>query len=182
MLKAAYPVIHAADPQAFVTVGGLSPAVDNGTDNNGRTFLQAMYANGAKGYFDAVGVHPYCFPDFPGATDSWSTWYQMYGTSPSIRSIMVANGDGDKKIWATEYGVPTNGPPGTYVSESTQAQMITTAYQLFGSYDWAGPLFVYVSRDQGTDTSNRYYFYGLLRNNFSQKPSYAAYQAAAAGG
>jgi hypothetical protein len=182
MLKAVYPVIHAADPQATVLVGGFSPATDGSTDQNARTYLQAMYANGAKGYFDAVADHPYCFPDAPGATDGWSTWYQMYGTSTSLRSIMIANGDGDKKIWGTEFGYPTNGPSGTFVSEAQQSTWITLAYQLWASYTWAGPLFIYVSRDQGTSTSNRYNFYGLLRYDFSAKPAYAAFQAAVAAG
>ena len=34
----------------------------------------------------------------------------MYGTYPSLRSTMTDNGDGGKKIWATEFGAPTNGP------------------------------------------------------------------------
>ena len=37
----------------------------------------------------------------------------MYQTSPSIRSIMVANGDSAKKIWITEFGAPTSGTPTT---------------------------------------------------------------------
>ena len=118
----------------------------------------------------------------PGEAQNWSAWYQMYGPSNSLRNTMVANGDGDKKIWATEFGFPTNGPSGSYVSEATQAQMITQAYQLFGSYSWAGPLFVWSSRDAGTSTSTKYNFYGLLRYDFSQKPALTAYQAAAAAG
>src|SRR5207247_2009988 len=67
MLKAAYPVIHAADPSATVVSGGLSPATNNGPDIDPRTFVQAMYTNGVKGSFDALGHHPYCFQTVPGA-------------------------------------------------------------------------------------------------------------------
>jgi hypothetical protein len=182
LLKAAYTAIHQADPSATVVSGGLSPATDGGTDIDPRTFVQGMYANGAKGYFDALGHHPYCYPAAPGDAQGWSAWYQMYGTPTSLRSTMIANGDGDKKIWATEFGVPTNGPSGSFVSEATQAQQITQAYQLFTSYSWAGPLFVWSSRDNGTDTSTNYNFFGLLRNDFSVKPAFAAYQSAAATG
>jgi hypothetical protein len=180
LLRAAYPAIHDADPQATVVSGGLSPSGgSNGIDLPPVTFLTSMYAAGAKGYFDALGDHPYCWPAFPGDAQGWSAWYQMYGTSPSLRSVMQANGDGGKKIWGTEFGAPTNGPAGSYVDEATQAQMITKAYQLWTTYDWAGPLFTYSSRDYGTSTSTRENFFGLLRNDFTAKPSYAGYQAAA---
>jgi hypothetical protein len=87
---------------------------------------------------------------------------------------MVANGDGAKKIWATEFGAPTNGPTGTFVSEDAQSRMVSTGLSLFRSYDWAGPLFWYSGRDVGTSTSTRENFFGLLRNDFSPKPAYLA--------
>ena len=103
----------------------------------------------------------------------------MYGTSPSLRSVMTDNGDAAKKIWATEFGAPTNGPSGSYVSEATQASMLTKAYQLYRSYTWAGPLFFYQGRDQSaTDTSTRENFFGLTHNDFTPKPAYTAYQQA----
>jgi polysaccharide biosynthesis protein PslG len=128
-----------------------------------------------------VAHHPYCWPAYPGEVQSWSAWYQMYGASTSLRTTMVANGDGAKKIWATEFGAATNGPTGSFVSEATQASMLTRAYELFRSYDWAGPLMWYAGRDQGTTTDTRENFFGILRNDFSVKPSYAAYRTAAAG-
>ncbi len=64
---------------------------------------------------------PYCWPAFPGDTEHWTAWHQMYGNSPSLRSVMGDNGDAGKRIWATEFGAPTDGPPGSYVSEGTQA-------------------------------------------------------------
>jgi hypothetical protein len=180
LLKAAYAAIKAVDSQAVVLTGGTSPAATDGTNFAPPAFLQGLYANGAKGSFDAVAHHPYCWPASPGDTYAWSAWYQMYGTSPSLRSLMVANGDGDKQIWATEFGAPTNGPSGSFVSESDQAAMATKAYQLFASYSWAGPLFWYAPRDLGTDSGTRENFFGILRNDFSPKPAYAAYQAASA--
>jgi hypothetical protein len=58
--------------------------------------------------------------------------------------------------------------------------MLTRAYKLFNSYRWAGPLFWYAARDQGTDRSTREDFYGLLRKDFSPKPASDAYRALAA--
>src|SRR3954447_4907509 len=181
LLKAAYPAIKGADPQATVLTGGSAPASTNGTSYAPVDWLQAIYANGGKGYFDAVATHPYCFGNniLPGDPDPTNAWYQIYGTNPSLRSVMLANGDGAKKIWGTEFGAPTNGP--WNISESAQALMITTAYSQWASYNWAGPLFTYQGRDQGTDTSDSENFFGLLHHDFSPKPGYPAYQVAASG-
>jgi hypothetical protein len=184
LLKAAYPAIKAADPQATVISAGTAPSYTDGTNYSPVDFLKAIYDNGGGGYFDAVGHHPYTMPAFPGEAYSWSPWWQMYGTSPSLRSVMTDNGDAAKKIWATEYGAPTNGPPGSYVSEATQANMIQSAYSLWREYDWGGPLFTYQHRDLGTSRATRENFYGLVRYDYSKKPSFRAYrrQVTLAGG
>ena len=180
MLKAAYPAIKAADPAATVLTAGTSPATTNGTNIAPVDFLKGIYANGGKGFFDAVAHHPYCYPAMPGDAQAWSAWYQTYGTSTSLRSVMVANGDSGKRIWATEYSAPTNGPAGSNaVTEATQAAMLTRAYSLWSSYDWAGPLLWYGGRDAGTDATDRENFFGVLRNDFSPKPAYDAFKSAA---
>src|SRR5207248_4098090 len=177
VLRAAYPAIKGADPGATVLSGGTGPNINDGTQIAPVDFLEAIYANGGRGSFDAVGHHPYCWPAYPGDAQGWSARYQMYGTSPSLRSVMVANGDGAKKIWATEFGAPTNAPSDPYVSESTQAAMLTKAYQLYRSYDWAGPLFFYQGRDQSaTNTEDAM---GITHYDFTAKPAYTAYQQAA---
>jgi polysaccharide biosynthesis protein PslG len=181
LLKAAHPAIKGADPQATVLTAGTAPAPTNDTTYSPVDFLSAVYADGGVDSFDAVSHHPYCWPAKPGDRGSWSAWHQMYGTSPSLRSVMLANGDGEKKIWATEFGAPTNGPSESYpVSEATQADMITTAYSKWKTYEWAGPLFVYQHRDHGSNSSTEQDFFGLLRQDFSRKPAYAAYQRAVA--
>ena len=180
LLQAAYPAIKSADPSATVVTGGLSPAPTDGTNIAPVDFLKAVYAAGGKGSFDAVGAHPYCWPAMPGSNDTWSAWYQMANTTNSLVTVMAANGDGAKKIWGTEYGAPTNGPAGSYVSQDTQAQMITAAFKVWSGYSWAGPLFVYQGRDQGTDTSTRENFFGIQNFDGTPKPAYTAYQQAAA--
>ena len=188
MLKACYPRIKAVDPSATVISAGNSPAgrynAPCGTtacpNINPINFLEGIYANGGGGYFDAVGHHPYSFPNPPSTIADWNPWYQMFGTTPSLRSVMAAHGDSAKKIWATEWGAPTNGPAGSgFVTEAVQASHLTEAYALFGSYPWAGPLFVHDFQDDGTSTSTREHFFGLIRFDWSQKPSYVAYKNAA---
>jgi len=183
LLKAAYPAIKGADPSATVLTGGTAPASTEGSNYSPVDFLKRIYANGGGDSFDAVAHHPYCWAatTFPGEPEEWSAWHQMEGTGQSLRSVMKANGDAAKKIWGTEYGAPTNGPPDDRVTERQQADMITKAYTLWKDYEWAGPLFIYQGRDIGTDTSTREDFFGLLRHDFSKKPSYTAYRNLVAG-
>ena len=178
VLKAAYVAIKGVDRSATVLTGGLAPALNAGGSYAPVDFLRDMYAAGAGGSFDALADHPYCWPVFPGTRNALSPWDQMYGTHPSLRSVMIANGDRPKKIWATEFGAPTDGPAGTYVTPATQARMVSTAYRLFATYRWGGPLFFYQGRDLGTDPSTDQDFFGFLHYDFAPKPSYRAYRAA----
>ena len=180
LLRAAYPQIKAADPSAVVLAGATSPAGNDGVRIDEVSFLQGVYANGGQGFFDAWSHHPYTHPWPPGNVHADSAWYQMYGTTPSMRSLMQAAGDGQKQLWATEYGPPTEGGPGA-VSEATQVQHVTDAYRLWRSYSWAGPLFWYCDRDvaaPGTSTEG-WRYHGLLRFDFSPKPAWNAYRASA---
>jgi len=176
LLKATYPAIKKADPSAVVITGGLSPQATNGISMSPTDFLSCVYNDGGKNYFDAVGDHPYIFPNTPSA-DTAGAWAQMSLTTPSLRSIMTANGDANKKIWLTEFGAPTNGPdPHWYVSESTQAAQVTDAMILYRGYPWAGPIFWYTWQDGGTATSTNENFFGLIRADGSTKPAYTTLQ------
>jgi hypothetical protein len=175
ILKTADLAIRAVDPTATVLTGGTAPAPTSGGNYSPIDFLKGIYAAGDKRFFDAVADHPYTWPILPGAKRPESAWYQMYGTHPSLRSVMIANGDGAKKIWVTEFGAPTDGPTGTFVSDSQQAKTLTRAYKLFAGYRWAGPLFFFQGRDLGADRATDQDFFGLTRADFSPKPAFTAY-------
>lgn len=185
MLKAAYPAIKAADPTAVVISGGLSsvPADDTDPITAGHPypqhksvvgFVQGFYANGAGSSFDHVGLHPYSWPLQPSNPASWNGWQMMSVTSPSVRSVMVSNGDSAKQIWMTEMGGPT-GTGTNAVTEAEQASMLTEAHTLAASYPWAGPVIWYEYWDQSTDLTNTEMNFGVLRNDYSPKPAYNAY-------
>jgi hypothetical protein len=184
MLRLAYPAIKAADPSAFVVSGGLAPYGSYGSvdaqHQNPINFLQTMYANGAKSSMDAVGWHPYNYP-YGVAYYNWSAWSQMSATNPSARSVMSANGDSAKKIWATEFGEPT-GTNSRSVSEAAQAQYVTDTYGALKNWSWAGPAFLYSFHDNGTNLTNVEDNFGVLHYDWSSKPAFGAYQLAAAAG
>lgn len=184
MLKLAYPAIKGADPSATVVSAGLSPYGAYGEGDaqhiNPLTFLEAMYANGAGGSFDALGWHPYNYP-WGLSYFTWSAWSQMSQTTPSARSIMTSRGDGAKQIWSTEFGAPT-GSTTRDMSEAAQAQLVTDSYTLLKGWSWAGPAFFYSYHDNGTNKSDVEQNFGILHFDWTPKLSYAAYQTVAAAG
>lgn len=152
LLKAAYPAIKAVQPNSTVISAGLSPAV--GVDGPAN-FLNDMYVNGAKGYFDAVAMHPYVFPAGLAA-DPDNAWSDL----ARAHDVMTLNGDGDKKVWMTELGAPTSDPAAEGVSQQEQAKQILDVLAGLAAAGWVGPAFIYSIRD--VDSANR----GNREDNF----------------
>ncbi len=177
MLQASYSDIKAVDPSAFVISGGLAPeATDREGDINEVTFLQDMYADGAAGYFDALGDHPYSYPALPDTYESWSGWSAMDATPTSLESVLAANGDADTPIWITEMGAPTGGPDS--VGTAGQAEELTQAIDDAKASSWIGALYIYTYEDSGGDPSTDLDWFGLLNANGSPKPAWSAVAAA----
>ena len=177
LLALSYAAAKKTDPNSNIISGGLSPATNNGNNIAPTSFLRSLYGNKAGDSFDALGYHPYCYYNnfrCPTEYAEWSAWSQMNDTPVSMRSIMKANGDTAKKIWATEFGAPTNGPKS--VSETSQATMVKHAYNQFSQQEWAGPLFWYSLQDDGTDKNDVEDWFGLLDKNGRQKPAFKSYQ------
>ena len=172
MLKASYTDIKGAEPSDTVIVGGTAPAGNDADHVEPATFLSDIYANGGKGYFDAVAAHPYDYPNSPadGLPDAW-------GQMSDMHNVMAQNGDGNKLIWVTEFGSPTNGPniQNDHVTEAQQAQILSDALRLWKTYSWAGPFFYYDYQDSGTSVDQSENFFGLLRADGSQKPAYGVW-------
>ena len=176
ILVQASKAIRKVDPAAFIISGGLAPAVSNGTDISPTDFLADMYADGAKGSFNAVGYHPYSYPAMPNTYEAWSGWSQMSQTSPSIRSIMTSHGDSSIPVWITEVGAPSSGPDG--VGVTAQANEFTQAITDAQNTSWVGGLYLYSWQDEGTDQTNNEDWFGLLTAAGAQKPAYTAVQNA----
>jgi polysaccharide biosynthesis protein PslG len=165
-LKAAYTAIKAVAPSAVVITAGLAPAADSSDSYDDVTFVQDMYADGAQGYFDAIGDHPYTYPFTPDNVLLGSAWSEMSQTSPSLRSLMVAHGDSAKKIWITEYGAPTSGTEHN-VSDAEQSDEMVQAISQAKQLGWIGSVYIYTWEDGGDG-------FGLLTSDGGQKPAYAA--------
>src|ERR1039457_1379353 len=171
-LKAAYASIKRADRSAFVVSGGLAPEVNDGTNINAITFLQDLYAHGAKGSFNAVGYHPYSYPALPDSYQSWSGWSQMGQTRPSIRSVMTSHGDSRKQVWITEVGAPSSGPD--RVGQAAQGADLSQAIANTRNTSWIGGLYLYSWQDEGTSQATDENWFGLVTATGAHKAAYTA--------
>ena len=163
LLKAAYPRIKAADPGATVVAGGLAPTLNFfAITMNPVTYVERMYAAGAKGSFDALAYHPYLYAA-ANVRFSKSGARDLYN---GIRQQMIDNGDGGKQIWATEYGDST-----TEVDEATQADRIRDFIVSWRTLPAAGPAFIYTTRDRNTGSSDSQDNYGVYRTDWTPKPA-----------
>jgi hypothetical protein len=185
LLKAAYPAVKSVDPNATVLVGGL-------TGNDG-SYLQQLYAGGAKGSFDAVGVHtdtacnitsPYVF-EYNRGTRTINQYFFLGFIS--IHAAMVAAGDGAKPIYMTELGWSSTsaecetghwaGQKAAGVSEQAQATYLRRAYHCLAlpqySYVRAAMWFELFNEDTSTAPLDNY---GLLDTDLSPKPAFSAFK------
>lgn len=168
-----YAAVKAVAPTVTVLTGGMGGSSDRNGNYSASRFVAALYADGAKGCFDALNMHPYTYPQFP-PDDGTRSWSQML----TARQTMVDYGDASKQIWVSEYGAPTGGPGA--VTETRQAQLLDAAYRLWSTYAWAGPFCWFTYQDKGTDPTDHGDWFGLLRFDGSHKPSYAMYASDAA--
>ena len=195
MVKAAYVRIKQANPTVTVLIGGLASvggyndvACNNqkgtGHDHaawNGLNYLQALYANGLHGYFDAVAWHVYNYWSGASAAgmlayNRCSAWSQMASTPVSARSLMDSHGDADKRLWITETGAPTCVPGAAYtcVSSAQQATLAHDEAEQWRSFSWAGGFYWYDIRDDSGAATDPESHFGTVSATNIPKPAYCA--------
>lgn len=140
LLKAVYPVLKQIDPSVTVVAGGLGAIISaGGLAMDPTAYLTAMYAAGAKGFFDAIAFHPYQDTTPFSQGGLWPFPKAMLG---QLHQVMVTNGDGTKLIWATEYGEASN-----VHGEQQQADYIKDMVNAWRMLTYTGPVFIYTTRD-----------------------------------
>jgi polysaccharide biosynthesis protein PslG len=173
LLRAAYPLAKQGDPDVPVIAGSIAMS--------DAPFLQRLYAQGLKGLHDGLAIHPYNewrAPDDPH-TEEWRTHAMLPGLR-WMRDIMVANGEGDKKIWATELGW-TNCTVGAHrwcVTAEKQATYTEQAISLLNLEPYVHAALIYNLRDKGRDRNYTEDNFGLVDRDFRPKPAYHAMQRA----
>jgi polysaccharide biosynthesis protein PslG len=179
LLRAAYPAVKQADPAAEVVFGGLS--------TGDYRFVEAAYAAGARGAFDAMAVHPYTYCGTAGPTEirrerDGRMTRDSFLAYREVRASMLARGD-DKPIWLTEFGWNTSSErcdpaAGIWqggVSEETQANYTSKAFALIQKDRYVQIAIVYSVRNGGVANTPEAQ-YGLLHRDYSPKPAYDAFK------
>jgi hypothetical protein len=116
LLKHSAAVLRKEDPDCIIG-GGCLESKSQPTSQ----FLEDVYKAGGGPYFDAVSMHSYGRPfNFD--------WIR------AVRSVMVNNGDGDKPIWITEYGLNWQRNDG--VSEEAKAALMRAALRYLRETPW----------------------------------------------
>lgn len=125
MLKAVYPAVKAANPNAQVVFGGI--AYDGFTENGGvfvRRFLDDVLAAGGGDYFDIMNFHQY-----PAFSTAWTN-----NKGPGLREKTVAIRQKlaqyglDKPIIITETGWHNNNHPIFPGNDEIQSRYVVSLF------------------------------------------------------
>jgi polysaccharide biosynthesis protein PslG len=169
-LAATHDAVLEADPTAKVVLGGLA---GHGINAEGTGFLQQIYDNGGGDYFDVVSVHLYTHP-YLGSVD------QIQAALNAARREMDARGDEDKELWLTETGW-SDAPLAWAQPTATSEQIGDFLTRLYTTPLPADKIFWYNFRNIYDDNTEVEHHFGLIRYDWTPKPSYLALQAVACG-
>jgi len=177
LLRAAYPRVKAERPRLPVLAGTFALADEK--------FLEQLYDDGGiAGNYDGLAWHPYTHPYSPRARASRAGVESSFRDgADALRRIMRKHGDRRAELWATEAGATTcaDRADERCVDADTQARWIRDYVEVARDMPWLRALIVYNLRDKGTDPNDVEQGFGLVRSDFSPKPSFAAFRSALAG-
>lgn len=147
--------VHRGDPSAHVSVVGMAffdfPFL--------RGVLQAGGATGA----DAIGVHPYLVAP-EGAADPLLL----------MRAIVSQTLPANPPIWVTEWGYTATDPFYGTTPETRQRQACLVARELLSTWALRFPLVIYYDIRDGPNPNDREHNFGLLANDYTDKPAMRA--------
>ncbi len=206
MLKAGYQAIKRADPAAIVISAGLAPTTRfDQVAMPDTEYVQRMYNNGARPYFDALGAHGagYKAPPgkAPGEVANDANYYNVgdpncpgrpcriycFRHVEDLRQVMVDNGDAEKQVVVLEFGWTmdprTNSPYHWHaVTEEQQADYFVRAYQ-YAKANWSGWIgvmsLIYMPNIDWTENDEQYWW-SIAIPNYPQFYPYKSYRDLAA--
>lgn len=162
LLRRSYSAIKAACPSMLVISGATTPTGNSDVAIDDIDYLRGMYNNGLARYNDGVGIHPSGYGNPANVTfQDWQAGrynaashvnhrsFYFRSTVEESRAVMVAYGDGNKRLWPTEFGWASSVSPhpgyeyAAYNSEAQQAQYIVDAYQIMRNCGCVGVAFLW---------------------------------------
>ncbi len=152
--------VHAGDPAAKVTTAGLSS-----TDFS---FLRATLADGGAMGADAIGLHPYGFDSPEAAAIAMSEW----------RAIIAQALPANPPTWATEWGYSSAEYGDGQSPQARAEQAVMVARELLTAWSVGFPLVIYYDiRDDGPNPNDPEQNFGLLAQDYTDKPAMQAVRA-----
>ena len=142
LLREAAAQIRAADADAQIVLAALAPTTESGGANlSDIAYLDALYALGARAWFDIAAAQPYGFsqpPDAPAQPSALN-----FGRATLLRQVMVRHGDAATPLWATAFGWNVvEGSPWGSVGAADQGAYAGRALAMARTAQpWLGPLF-----------------------------------------
>ncbi|MDO8663050.1 MAG: family 1 glycosylhydrolase [Candidatus Omnitrophota bacterium] len=170
LLKDVYRAAKLADPDCKILNGGLALGLSS---------INRLYDNGAKNYFDILNLHFFENPEHGEGVIKGVINYPKLAYK-----IMKRNGDGNKKIWITEIGSPgvkrgvqtDNWWLGKNPSEKEQGEWLKKVYTELLKDKNVEKVFWAFFRDCSGHWGNGVDYFGLIRWDYSRKPSFKAYK------
>lgn len=204
LLRASYQAIKQVDPQALVITAGLSPTTE--TSARARpdvTYLREMYAAGARGSFDLLGVHAAGFkapPEADPGTVAADPALTNNDPSPveqrrvyafrhaeDLRAIMVEQGDAERKVAILEMGWTSDPRPDSpyrwhSVTEQEKADYLVRAFRYaWANWDWASVMTVLYLPDPKWTRDHEQLYWSITNPDGSPREAYRALQTALRG-
>lgn len=196
LLKAAYPAMKAANPNAVVIAGGIS--------GNDTPWVQKFAQAGGLQYMDGFSIHPYvqCWGPIPeppshvavSSAGGTAAGGQAPAANIAATSMKILDGTPEQSIkwidqlhatlkqlapsrslsiYVTEVGWPTNtGKCG--VSEAIAAAYLQRFMLLAAARPYIAAVWWYDLFDDGADPTNAENRFGIAQTNYSPKPAYGA--------
>jgi hypothetical protein len=181
LLRGAAARIHAADPSARVVMAALAPTLTENSDAlNELVYLQQLYDAGVRGSFDVLAVQAYGLrggPDDPrvDATDV------TFSRPTLVRQVLVANGDADVPVWATEMGWNVNPPEFAVQSYGRVTPSLQARYTVRGfdraaeQWPWLKVGFVwFFKRADYANQGQDWFWFRVADPDFTLQPVYYA--------
>jgi O-antigen ligase len=104
MLSEAYDRIYQQDASAYVIAAALAPTTETGPQNlSDLLYLEQLYHLGIAEYSDAIAAKPYGF-DHPPDDRRVTPDHLNFSRFVALREVMIAHGDQDKHLWASNFG------------------------------------------------------------------------------
>ena len=182
LLRASYRSIKAANPDMLVLAGALAPTLEpagSAAGLNEIAYLSAMYQAGASPYFDGLAIHSYGFREPPAAAPAPDRL--NFRRAELLREVMIANGDGAKPAFVTEFGWNDHPRWTGAVRPSQRSAYTIQAFEYAETHwVWVEKLCVWALR-YPADLLSYPDNFTLISADFSKKPIYFALQDYARG-